>query len=272
MFASAAGNTSLRSPAASSWNMKTPQVNLTKTEHVFHNSLARRGSLDQRGGSLESSCSALILLCFPTHWPGMWCYFITEAEATSSVSSLRAPATHLDRGTVCNHNWTAEADELSCPRKVPNRAGRNFGVRRDRTGAHISGRHWEKARTGKKTETSATLKTCHPQWTQTTMNSASSLSFSESYCAVDGCSVLPLEFSQIRLFPNIGWAHQCWYCMDCRDMNVKTLYTLEGQFHFSLQPYNFSFVFIVFCDADWRLKVPRPILYRCAAVMVLLWD
>lgn len=49
-----------------------------------------------------------------------------------------------------------------------------------RTGAHISGRHWEKARTGKKTETSATLKTCHPQWTQTTMNSASSLSFSES--------------------------------------------------------------------------------------------
>lgn len=50
----------------------------------------------------ESSCSALIPLCFLTHWPGMWCYFITEAEATSSLSRLRAPATHsLSKRRCC---------------------------------------------------------------------------------------------------------------------------------------------------------------------------
>lgn len=65
-----------------------------QTEHVFHVSLAHWGSLNQHSNSLDSSCSALIPLCFLMHWPGMWCYFITEAEATSSVSSPRAPATH----------------------------------------------------------------------------------------------------------------------------------------------------------------------------------
>lgn len=44
---------------------------------------------------------------------------------------------------------------------------------------HTSVKGAWKAWTGK-TETSTALKTCHPQWTQTTMNLASSLSFSES--------------------------------------------------------------------------------------------
>ena len=97
----------LLSPMESSWNMKTPQVNFTRTEHVFLQCLAHWGNLNQHSNPLESSCSALISQCFLMHWPGMWCYFITEAEATSSVSSPRALATHLDRGTVCNHNWMA---------------------------------------------------------------------------------------------------------------------------------------------------------------------
>lgn len=119
--------------------MRTLQVTFTKTKHVDYESLVHWGSLNQHSNSLVSSCSALIPLCFLMHWPGMWCYFITEAEATSSVSSLRALATLLDMGTVRNHSWMAEADKLSCLWKIQIKKEETLesGAR---TWAHISER------------------------------------------------------------------------------------------------------------------------------------
>lgn len=153
--------------------LQTLQVNFSKEKHVFHNIPAHRGRLNPCSNSLESSCSALIPLCFLMHWPGMWWYFITEAEATSLVSSLGALAAHLDEGNcMCNHNGMLLGVQAQLCIECPNQARRNFQVRSwDR-----SARRWEKRRGP---GASATLKTCQPQWTRTTMKWASSLSSSE---------------------------------------------------------------------------------------------
>lgn len=67
----------------------------------FRESFAHCGSLDQHSSPFGSSCSTLILLCFLVHWPGMWCSFITEAEATTSVSSPRGHRPLAWTGPLC---------------------------------------------------------------------------------------------------------------------------------------------------------------------------
>lgn len=90
--------------------------------------------------------------------------------------------------------------ELSCLWKVLIEQGETLASGA-RTGTRIGGRKdAREARTGQ-TGTSAALKTCQPQWTRTTTNLASSLSFSESRCAADRCSVLTpvrCDYSQPR--------------------------------------------------------------------------
>ena len=149
------------------------QVNLMQCYFCI---IAHWGGLNEHSNLLESSCSALIPLCFLMHWPGMWCCFITEAEATSSVSSPGALATHLD--TVCNHNWMPESDKLSC---LYGKSKSSRGESLESGQKDASTHHWKRLeRPGQgNTETSAALKNCHRQWTQMTMNLASSLSFSE---------------------------------------------------------------------------------------------
>lgn len=114
---------------------------LQRKNVFFHQSPAQRGRLSPCSSSLESSCSALIPLCFLMHWPGMWCYFITEAEATGSVSSLGALAAHLDEGnSVCNHNGMLLGVQAQLCIECPNQARRNFKVR----SWERSARKWEK--------------------------------------------------------------------------------------------------------------------------------
>lgn len=148
-------------------------MNFSKGKHIFHSSPAHRGRLKPCRNSLKSSCSSLIPLCFLMHWPGMWCYFITEAEATSLVSSLGALVAHLDEGNcMCNNNGMLLGVQAQLSVECPHQARRNFQVR----SWGRSTRKWEKVQGP---GASATLKTCRPQWSRTTMKSASSLSSSE---------------------------------------------------------------------------------------------
>lgn len=92
-------------------------------------------------------------LCFLMHWPGMWCYFITEAGATSSASSLGALATHLDRATVCNNNGLSQTSSVDY--RLETKRREKFGVRSRTVGAH----RWRKLEgAGQEKQTSAALK------------------------------------------------------------------------------------------------------------------
>lgn len=117
-------------------------------------SCAFRRSSNRSRNLLKSGCPSLISLCFLMHWPGMWCYFITEAGATSSASSLRAQATRLDRAAVCNNNWLSQTSPVDYRAEIKQRE--KFGVGRRNVGA----RRWrvlEGAGQEKQTSTASEL-------------------------------------------------------------------------------------------------------------------
>lgn len=116
------------------------------------------------------------------HWS--FCVFWCTGPECDGISLLRqkrqarSPPSghwplHLDEGNcMCNHNGMLLGVQAQLCSECPDQAGRNFQVRSwDR-----SARRWEKRRGP---GASATLKTCQPQWTRTTMKWASSLSSSE---------------------------------------------------------------------------------------------
>lgn len=182
-----------------SCNMET-EVNFTYTKKIFHASVIHWSSLHYHSNHLESSCSALIPLCFLMHWPGMWCYFITESEATSSVSSPRALATHSLTGAlyVIITEWLCQTSSVAYGKS---KSSREKLWSQEKGQAHTSVKEAWKAWTAK-TETSTALKTCHQQWTQTTMNLVSSLSFSE-YCAVVFCACFTIQSDLITDFRTV---------------------------------------------------------------------
>lgn len=89
----------------------------------------------------------------PGHWPLSWtgALYVIITEWFSQTSLVAYRTSNSSREKV----WIQELGQ-----------------------EHTSVKEAWKAWTGK-TDTSTALKTCHQQWTQTTMNSASSLSFSE---------------------------------------------------------------------------------------------